>query len=130
MFGFIAWSLTVDKKKVFDSLADVPLIGGKSEISNSLCTDFIDTYKQIRPRFWKEHKDDSVVAIAKFVQNCEKRHLYQKQIGREMGLASGTGLKDIELPSAVPDEYIQDVDELDDWASLEDFDEDDHNNGR
>ena len=96
---------------------------GKSEISNALCADFIDIHKQVRPRFWKEYTDDSLTAISTFVNNCEKRHLYQKQIGREIGLASGTGLKDIELPSSVPDGMIQDVDELDDWAALEDFDD-------
>lgn len=105
------------------------MIEGKSEISNALCSDFIDIYKNVRPRFWKENKDDAIVTISKFVHNCEKRHLYQKQVGREMGLASGTGLKDIELPTAVPDEMLQDVDDLDDWAALDDCDEDDFRDG-
>ena len=53
-------------------MAEMPLMEGKSTISNTLCHDFIRIYKEQEeksPRFWKEQKDDSTLAISKFVQN-------------------------------------------------------------
>jgi hypothetical protein len=42
-----------------------------------------------------------------------------------MGLASsGEGMEEMELPSSVPEDFLEDVDQLDDWAALEDVDED------
>ncbi len=123
--GITVWSLSINKKKAFYSAADIPLIEGKSEISNHLCTDFINIYhNEVRPKFWKEKRDDALKAIEQFVRNCEKRKLYEKKLRREMGFIYGDGnIEEIDLPSPVPDE-IQDVDDEDDWAALEDVDDD------
>ena len=78
----------------------------------------------MRPKFWKENRDDALKAISRFVHNCEKRKLYEKKLRREMGFIYGDGnIEEIDLPSPVPDE-IQDVDDEDDWAALEDVDDD------
>lgn len=126
MIGFMGWATFLSKTKLFNTLADMPLIEGKSEISNSLCNDFINIHKnETRSRFWKENTDETICSINKFVKNCEKRHLYQKKIRRDMGLASsGEGMEEMELPSSVPEDFLEDVDQLDDWAALEDVDED------
>lgn len=100
---------------------------GHSEISNSLCPDFMNMYKnQVEPNFWKENTDDVVSSIHRFVHNCERRRIYQKQVRREKGLV-GTDIEDVDLPSRVPhDGMLEDIDDDDDddWAALEDFDED------
>lgn len=126
LIGFGAWSLSVDKNKVLNLLSDIPLMEGHSEISNALCSDFIQIYKnETTPKFWKEHTDDTMVAISKFVRNCEKRQIYQREIRREKGLMD-VDVVDIELPSRVPDEeMLVDIDDADDWAALEDFDDND-----
>jgi len=119
MIGLAVWTVSTDKQKVFTTAADIPLIEGRSEISNILCDDFINIYRNdVRPNFWKEYTDDSLTAISRFVHNCEKRHLYQRKIKREMGLRSGFGgtksFDNIDLPSPVPDD-IEDFDDANDW---------------
>eukprot|EP00551_Chaetoceros_affinis_P005663 CAMPEP_0203676346 /NCGR_PEP_ID=MMETSP0090-20130426/24278_1 /ASSEMBLY_ACC=CAM_ASM_001088 /TAXON_ID=426623 /ORGANISM="Chaetoceros affinis, Strain CCMP159" /LENGTH=287 /DNA_ID=CAMNT_0050542867 /DNA_START=46 /DNA_END=909 /DNA_ORIENTATION=- len=125
LIGIATWSLTINKNKVLNAAADIPLIEGKSEISNHLCSDFIHIYQnEVRPKFWKEKRDDSLKALSRFVQNCEKRQLYEKKLRREMGFIYGDdNLDEIDLPLPVPEE-IEDIDDGDDWAALEDVDED------
>lgn len=124
MLGLTAWAVSINKQKFLMNAADIPLSEGHSDISDTLCDDFISIYSGIRPQFWKQHSDDTLMAIQTFVQNCEKRQLYQKKLKREMGMGSDD--IEFELPSRVPDDIIQqEKDRFDgtDWASLEDFEE-------
>lgn len=122
VFGGISWALAIDKKKVFAAAADIPLVEGKSEISDKLCSDFIHIYHETIPsKFWTENSDDSLTTITNFVKNCEKRHLYERRLRREMGLSNTT---EVSLPSRVPEMVEEDEMYIGtDWAALEDFDE-------
>jgi len=125
LLGVSAWVISTDKQKALMAVADIPLVEGHSEISDTLCDDFISIYGGIRPKFWKEYSDDTLTAIQTFVQNCEKRQLYQKRLKMEMGLSHEDDVE-FELPSRVPDDILQqEKDRFDgtDWASLEDFEE-------
>ena len=128
--GLSVWMIFMDKQKVFNTAADIPLMKGKSMISDTLCTDFLDEHKRIRPDFWRDYKDDSLTAIQTFVLNCKKRKVYEKQIQKEMNMTTiNDEMEDIipSLPTKVPDDILltepNDENESDDWASIEAFEE-------
>jgi len=118
--GGISWVLAIDKKKVFVTAADIPLIEGKSEISDTLCDDFIHLYHDTIPsKFWTENSGDALKTITRFVENCEKRHLYQRRLRMEMGLGNNA---EVLIPSRVPEDIVE-KERYADWTALEDFDE-------
>jgi len=122
--GTCVWLVSLDKEKMFQTTADIPLMEGKSNISDSLCGDFIQEYNNIRPAFWDEYKDDSLTYLQNFIQNCQKRQAYERQLKREMMIDETT--ESISLPTKVPQDILQ-VEEEErqslDWATIEDFEE-------
>jgi hypothetical protein len=126
LLGLTAGTVCTNKQKVLMTAADIPLIEGHSDISNVLCDDFMKLYGTTNKQFWKNHTDDSLVAIQRFVQNCEKRQLYQRKLKREMGLSHEEMESiDVDLPNRVPEDIIQQEKDRIDWASVEDFEVDD-----
>ncbi len=125
LIGFSTWTVFVDKKTALMNMADIPLIEGKSDISDKLCGDFIHIYRDIRPNFWKEHTDDTIVAIRRFVNNCEKRQAYEGRLRREMGFGFQDDGQPIELPGRVPENILVEEKEQNNlsWTEMEDFDE-------
>ncbi|GFH50838.1 hypothetical protein CTEN210_07314 [Chaetoceros tenuissimus] len=124
LVGLTAWTVSLDKQKVLDSAANIPLMAGNSEISNVLCDDFVKMYSSTSPRFWKTNTDDTVVAIQKFVHNCQKREMYERQIKQELGLSYEEMKRiDLDLPTAVPEDIMEKDKDSFDWAAVEDFEE-------
>ena len=128
--GLSVWMIFMDKQKVYKTAADIPLIQGRSVISDTLCTDFLEEHKRIRPDFWSDYKDDSLTALQTFVQNCKKRKAYEKQIQTEMKMTAtddDTVTIIPSLPTKVPDDILiteqNEVNESHDWASIEAFEE-------
>jgi len=131
LLGLTTWMVCTDKKKVLMTAADIPLMEGQSDISNILCDDFMHLYGTTSKQFWKTHTDDSVVAIHRFVQNCEKRQFYQKKLKREMGFShEEMETVDVVLPNRVPEDIIQQEKDRFDWASVEDFEVDDEDDSK
>ena len=67
------------------SLADIPLVSGKSKLSESLCNDWIQITKhQIPSAFWEYQKDNqnngnsSWKYIQRFADNCMQRQALEK----------------------------------------------------
>ena len=122
--GLTVWVLSVDKKGTLQTCADLPLLEGRSEISDKLCDDFIDIYRnETRPQFWRDYSDDTLSALKVFSENCEKRRLFERRLRRDYGLRID---EDVELPSRVPEDIVRE--ERDrfggaDWA--DDFDDQD-----
>lgn len=132
--GLFVWMLALDKKKMFQTTADIPLMEGQSNVSDALCSDFIQHYHTIRPEFWVEYKDDSLTSLQDFVKNCQKRQAYEKKIRKEqmmIGEETNNNNESISLPNKVPLDILQTVEEeekqLFDWANIEDFEEEDNN---
>ncbi len=127
LIGFTTWTVCLDKKKALMSMADIPLIEGKSDISDKLCGDFIRIYRDIRPNFWNEHPDDTIVAIKRFVNNCEKRQAYERRLRRETGFGfqEEDDQPPIALPERVPENILLEEKEQNNfsWTEMEDFDE-------
>ena len=97
MFSF---SMT-DKKRCLEGIADMPLVEGKSMLSEQLCTDFITKHKTYPNQLWKyskDHKDEEDVdlwlfSIHRFVQNCKRRQAYEQSLIKEVSydLSSSSG---------------------------------------
>ena len=121
MIGTV-WMLATDKHKLYDTASDIPLIEGRSDISDKLCSDFIAQYNSIRPEFWKEYTDDGLSAIQEFVANCRKRQAFERRLRRD----SGMGPNDpVSIPSGgVPRDFLDDEEGEADWTNLEEFEED------
>ena len=43
------WIMATDKDKVFKTASELPLVEGRSDVSDALCDDFIAQYETIRP---------------------------------------------------------------------------------
>lgn len=126
LLGLTVGTVCTNKQKFLMTVADIPLVEGQSDISNILCNDFIKLYGTTNKQFWKTHTDDSIVAIQRFVQNCEKRQFYERKLKREMGLShEEMESVDVNLPNRVPEDIIQQEKDRNDWASVEDFEVDD-----
>ena len=82
MYGSAIWT---DKNKLMNDLANIPLVEGKSIISEELCDDFIDVYRHIPKRTWDKYdgKSEPLDAISLFVKNCLKRHAVEKELLEE-----------------------------------------------
>jgi hypothetical protein len=67
-----------DEEKIKDDLAQMPLIQGRSLVSEELCTDFIKEYEKVLPQLWTSNEakeNTSMQAIRCFVTNCQKRQI-------------------------------------------------------
>mmetsp|Transcript_19828 Transcript_19828/g.22964 ORF Transcript_19828/g.22964 Transcript_19828/m.22964 type:complete len:229 (+) Transcript_19828:114-800(+) len=91
-----------DFSKMEADIQIVPLVKGRSFISDELCTDFITKYNRIPPQQWgKSTNSDKYSSTFKsFVMNCQKRkvvedHLKQKQ-NNQIYVEQGVG---ISIPS-------------------------------
>eukprot|EP00559_Dactyliosolen_fragilissimus_P009664 CAMPEP_0184873372 /NCGR_PEP_ID=MMETSP0580-20130426/41807_1 /TAXON_ID=1118495 /ORGANISM="Dactyliosolen fragilissimus" /LENGTH=403 /DNA_ID=CAMNT_0027376273 /DNA_START=1133 /DNA_END=2344 /DNA_ORIENTATION=- len=93
-------AIFMDKSKFMKDLSEIPLVEGRSIISDELCEDFIDVYKSIPQKTWKKFEGegdasvDDVVdvqegekevleAIGNFVRNCLRRQMYEEELRRE-----------------------------------------------
>ena len=103
-----AWGsvLFTDSKKLMNDLSDIPLVEGRSLVSEELCTDFIDVYKAIPKKTWDIYDNKSVPldAISNFVKNCLRRQMVEKEILDEKRAFGSFGIvgsedKHVDIPS-------------------------------
>jgi len=81
-----------DKAKLMTEMAEIPLVSGRSLISDELCDDFIHVYKGIPKKTWKKYegKSEALDAITGFVMNCMRRKVVEREImeqNRTFGMA-------------------------------------------
>jgi len=71
-----------DKEKLMRDMSAIPLVQGRSLISDELCPDFIDVYRGIPQKTWKKYegKSEALDAISGFVMNCMRRRVVEKEI--------------------------------------------------
>jgi len=82
-----------DRGKLMQDLSKVPLVEGRSLLSDELCTDFIDIYRSIPKKTWDKFngKSEPLDAIGGFVKNCLRRRVAEKELlaqRRTFGIAS------------------------------------------
>lgn len=138
--GCVVTVVATPKVKLFEAAADIPLAHGRSAISDTLCSDFIENYKRLPKELWTPKKlkgDDVTTNINRFVENCQRRQQMEKQLRSDRGLRENEA---IEIPyPGVPPNLILEVEEkpddvvfwgdrqqsfwLDDWAEEDDEDD-------
>jgi len=80
MIGCSTTLFLLDKDKLKDDLAQIPLVQGNSVIADELCPEFIDEYEKIPPSFWNTidrkqgDRYSSLVSIREFILNCQIRN--------------------------------------------------------
>jgi hypothetical protein len=72
----------LDREKTMKELSNIPLLEGRSLISDELCDDFIDVYRSIPKKTWDKYdgKSEPLDAIGQFVRNCLRRKMVEKEI--------------------------------------------------
>lgn len=72
----------VDRKKLMDDMSKIPLVEGRSLVSDELCDEFVDVYRRIPKHTWDKYegKSDALDAIGGFVKNCIRREIVEKKI--------------------------------------------------
>jgi len=101
--GVTAWK--TDYSQMINTIANIPLVEGKSLLSEELCYDFIQEYDKHRdlfdPAAPADTQSSSLDMIMKSVQsftvNCKKRKMYEKVIQEQRGGVGGDGDHDFLL---------------------------------
>ena len=142
MMGGVVWVVTTPKVKMFEAVADIPLVPGRSAVSDTLCSDFIENYKRIPKDLWAPEtiqRDDVTKNIKRFVENCQRRQEMERLLRQNAGLDENDPVKipypgvpaDSIVEVEEPPEEVKPVDDrkpafwLDNWAELDDDDDDD-----
>lgn len=123
----------LDRKRMMDAAGGIPLVEGRSLISDELCDDFTNVYRSIPQKTWEKYDGKSVPldTVSNFVKNCIKRKVIETQILEERhefgNLDTG---EHVEIPSpGVPadtqveigwDNYDTNVKRNDEWDSQSD----------
>lgn len=104
----VSWAMT-EKDKIRSILADIPLVEGRSVVSEEVCADAISTYYNNSKQFWhkdrnpEENSTITLKLIEHFVRNCEKRKAYEAELKIQQGLSS---TDPISIPSpGIPRDY-------------------------
>lgn len=88
----VSWMMT-DKDKIRSILADIPLVEGRSVISDELCDDAISTYYQTPKEIWTKNRESNdpnattLQLIQTFVKNCEKRSAFENTLKKQHQLS-------------------------------------------
>jgi len=74
--------LFVDRKKLMDDMSKIPLVEGRSLVSDELCDEFVNVYRIIPKQTWDKYqgKSDALDAIGGFVKNCIRREIVEKEL--------------------------------------------------
>jgi len=105
----VSWMMT-EKDEIRSILADIPLVEGRSIVSEEVCADAISAYYQNTKEFWRKGRnsnENSAITldlIQHFVRNCEKRQAYEEELKKQQGISS---IDHISIPSpGVPRDYV------------------------
>lgn len=123
----VSWVMT-DKEQIRNILTEVPLVDGRSVISDELCMDAITAHNKLPKQFWTKDRDPNnpntttLNLIHTFVRNCGKRMSYEKDLRMQQGLPPNAPVSipvpgvPKDYPSTLSDEVIQQR-EIDDFGA-------------
>eukprot|EP00563_Minutocellus_polymorphus_P010938 CAMPEP_0181065102 /NCGR_PEP_ID=MMETSP1070-20121207/24557_1 /TAXON_ID=265543 /ORGANISM="Minutocellus polymorphus, Strain NH13" /LENGTH=358 /DNA_ID=CAMNT_0023145465 /DNA_START=69 /DNA_END=1146 /DNA_ORIENTATION=+ len=96
MMALYMSAIWTDKKRLLHEAAEMPLVEGRSLISDELCADFRKHYATIPQDTWAKHRgtSDALTAIETFVVNCQRRQLFERALRHERGLQPGGSAQD------------------------------------
>lgn len=96
MMALYMSAVWTDKKKLLNEAAEIPLVEGRSLISDELCGNFMKHYATIPQDTWRKHRgtSDALTAIESFVVNCQRRQMLEQSLRHERGLQPGGSAQD------------------------------------
>jgi len=93
--------------KLEECVSRVPLVQGRSVLSEELCGDFIRAYDITKTRGFdwsnENHNSNTLTNIERFVKNCHARQNYEQDLRRSQGLSSEDPVTI--PPPGVPQDY-------------------------
>ena len=91
MIGCSATVFLTDPDRLRDDLSALPLVRGRSLVSDDLCGDFVREFRKHPEELWRHGKiretEPNIVAIHEFVLNCGRRRAWEKKRREERGMA-------------------------------------------
>lgn len=107
----------------FTQIASIPLVPGRSVISDALCPSWVDAYRDIPLSFWKQISADAreFKAIRLFAIHCQQRQEYEKRLlqQRRSDAQEDDSIVEVHIPLPLPvDEAVR----LEDVLSSEEVD--------
>lgn len=138
--GAYASIFFIDKDRLMKQFSEIPLVQGRSIISEELCRDFSDEFRKYKRVTWDNNhpalsgglgngneKSDFISGVEGFVANCRRRSIYEKDLRIEQGLKEDEPV--IIPPPGVPrdipvtlDDLMGDkIEGLPDNSNIEDF---------
>jgi len=72
----------VDRRRMMDAAGSIPLVEGRSMVSDELCDDFTSLYRSVPQKTWEKYDGKSLQldTISNFVKNCIKRKVIETQM--------------------------------------------------
>jgi len=123
--GAYASIFFVDKDKMMKQFADIPLLEGRSLLSEELCGEFALEFQKFDRQTWDVNhpslsdrgmpsNDDQYTdfrnTIQGFVANCRRRNIYEGKLRKELGLSRS---EPVEIPSpGVPRDISVTLDDI------------------
>jgi hypothetical protein len=107
LWGGLIWYSATPVKFVYDQAAQIPLLPGRSHISDALCTDTIRYYQESPKQLWIRYgKNHDVEGWKKMIDSCRRRQKYEEQMRKQMGY---TVDQPVEIPEpGIPKDLILD----------------------
>jgi hypothetical protein len=107
LWGGLIWYAATPAKFVYGQAAQIPLLPGRSHISDALCTDTIRYYHESPKQLWIRYgKNHDVEGWKKIIDSCRRRQKYEEQMRKQMGF---TADQPVEIPeTGVPSDLILD----------------------
>ncbi len=77
--------ISTRQENSFSQIASIPLVPGRSAISDALCPSWVETYRNVPLTFWKGNSGDmrEFKAIRLFAIHCQQRMEYEKRLLRK-----------------------------------------------
>ena len=122
--GAYASLFFLDKSKMMKQFSEIPLVEGRSLLSEELCRDFTAEFQKYDRRTWDENhpslsggkhgasdeKSEFVGLVEGFVANCRRRAIYEEEIRKEQGLTEDDPV--VIPPPGVPRDIPVSLDDL------------------
>eukprot|EP00559_Dactyliosolen_fragilissimus_P007877 CAMPEP_0184865848 /NCGR_PEP_ID=MMETSP0580-20130426/19419_1 /TAXON_ID=1118495 /ORGANISM="Dactyliosolen fragilissimus" /LENGTH=135 /DNA_ID=CAMNT_0027365219 /DNA_START=312 /DNA_END=719 /DNA_ORIENTATION=- len=85
LIGASTFFFLTDVFQMRNDIARLPLVGGRSLISDELCEDFVNEYQSLPRDFWigdlaPSEYDENLATLRDFIWNCKRRKIAEKSI--------------------------------------------------
>ena len=113
-------SYFTDEELMLKEIAQTPLLEGRSVIADEFCPLVTREYHRYHSSdYWKQVESPYLQHLGVFVENCDKRQSYEKELRKQQGLPISTH---VSIPSpGVPNDYP-----IDENIYNDEYDDDEH----